>query len=52
LIEGPKYVGKSETAKQYSLSKTRLEADPILISRIYENPNIALLGTKPRLIDE
>lgn len=51
LLTGPKYCGKTTTAKRYSKSEISLITSNV-IELISADPNIALNGEKPRLIDE
>lgn len=55
LIEGPKWCGKTTTAKQYAKSILDL-GDSIILSNaqiaLQVNPKSLLLGDTPRLIDE
>ncbi len=51
LLTGPKYCGKTTTAKRYSKSEISLITSNV-IELISTDPSIALNGEKPRLIDE
>jgi uncharacterized protein len=51
LLTGPKYCGKTTTAKFYSKSEISL-ITPQTIELVDADPKIALDGEKPRLIDE
>ncbi len=51
LLAGPKYCGKTTTAKRYSKSEISLITSNV-IELISADPSIALNGDKPRLIDE
>ncbi len=52
LIIGPKYCGKTETAKQFAKSAINMEADASVPVAMSSDPNLLLLGDTPRLIDE
>ncbi len=52
LITGPKYCGKTETAKQFAKSSINMEADASVPVAMSSDPNLLLLGDTPRLIDE
>ncbi len=51
LISGPKYSGKTTTCSLFSKSKITL-VDDDLINMVSADPQIALKGETPRLIDE
>lgn len=51
-IMGPKFCGKTETAKQQAKSQINLQTDPSVINAMASDPRILLLGDNPRLIDE
>ena len=51
LVTGPKFCGKTTTCKQFRKSEIQLIDDDI-IQIIKADPKNALLGDKPRLIDE
>lgn len=54
-IVGPKWCGKTTTAKQRAMSKIELQKDPnkeALIKTAEINPVALLFGEQPRLIDE
>jgi hypothetical protein len=51
-VEGPKFVGKSETCSSLCGSKILIESNEGMIRNIYSLPLIALNGEKPRFIDE
>ena len=52
LIEGPKYVGKTETARRAATSEVLLDIDENARLAAQVNPQILLDGNTPRLIDE
>jgi predicted AAA+ superfamily ATPase len=52
LITGPKFCGKTETAKQQSKSQINLETDPSAAIAMSSDPRVLLIGAAPRLIDE
>jgi len=52
VLEGPKAVGKTETAKQHAASAVMLDADPNAQQLIAVDPALLLPGPVPRLIDE
>lgn len=52
VIEGPKTVGKTETARQFAASEVRLDVDADARSAASIDPELVLAGDTPRLIDE
>ncbi|RKU24268.1 ATP-binding protein [Candidatus Poribacteria bacterium] len=52
LIEGPRYSGKTETARQLSNSEVLLDTDQDARLALAVNPAPVLQGETPRLIDE
>lgn len=52
LIEGPKYVGKTETARQAAMSEILLDTDEDARIAAQVNPLVLLDGKPPRLVDE
>ncbi len=52
VIEGPKAVGKTETAKQLAKTVIRLDTDPQARELADVSPNLLLIGEPPILIDE
>ena len=52
LIEGPRYSGKTETARQLSSSEVLLDTDQDAKLALAVNPAAVLQGKTPRLIDE
>lgn len=52
LIEGPKAVGKSETARQIAQSVIKLDLDPAAQELARISPGLLLVGEVPMLIDE
>ena len=52
LIEGPKYVGKTETARQTASSEVLVDIDEDARLAAQVNPGVLLNGNTPRLIDE
>lgn len=52
LIEGPRYSGKTETARQLSNSEVLLDTDQDARLALAVNPASVLQGATPRLIDE
>ena len=52
LVEGPKYVGKTETARQTANSEVLLDTDEDARLSALVNPAALLEGTTPRLVDE
>lgn len=52
LIEGPKYVGKTETARQATSSEVLLDIDEDARLMLQVDPLVLLSGESPRLIDE
>lgn len=52
LIEGPRYCGKTETARQLSNSEVLLDTDPNVRLALAVNPTSVLEGKSPRLIRE
>jgi predicted AAA+ superfamily ATPase len=51
-ITGPKYCGKTETAKQQAASQINLQIDPSVAIAMSSDPRVLLIGDAPRLIDE
>jgi predicted AAA+ superfamily ATPase len=51
-ISGPKFCGKTETAKQFAKSQVNLQTDNSVANAMASDPHILLLGAVPRLIDE
>jgi predicted AAA+ superfamily ATPase len=51
-ITGPKFCGKTETAKQQAKSQINFQADPSVATAMTSDPRVLLLGDTPRLIDE
>lgn len=51
-ISGPKFCGKTETAKQQAKSQINLQTDPTVPNAMAADPRILLFGDNPRLIDE
>lgn len=51
-ITGPKFCGKTETAKQQAKSQINFQTDPSVPTAMASDPRILLLGDSPRLIDE
>ncbi len=52
LIKGPKYCGKTETAKQFAKSLLFVDRDEQVPTVMSVNPKLLLEGKTPRLIDE
>ncbi len=52
VIEGPKAVGKTETARQLAASEVRLDVDAAARLSARLDPALVLQGDTPRLIDE
>ncbi len=52
VIEGPKAVGKTETARQMAASEVRLDVDAAARLSARLDPELVLEGATPRLIDE
>ena len=52
LIKGPKSCGKTETAKQYAKSVLEVDRDKQVPIIMATNPQLLLVGSTPRLIDE
>lgn len=52
LISGPKASGKTESAKQFTLSRVNLQTDKDVKIIMESDPNLLLVGETPRLIDE
>ena len=52
LIEGPKYVGKTESARQAAMSEILLDTDEDARLAAQVNPLVLLDGKPPRLVDE
>lgn len=51
-ITGPKFCGKTETAKQQAVSHVNLQTDPSVAIAMSSDPRVLLIGDAPRLIDE
>lgn len=51
-IMGPKFCGKTETAKRQAKSQINLQIDPSVANAMATDPRLLLSGTTPRLIDE
>ena len=51
-ITGPKFCGKTETAKQQAKSQINLQTDPSVWTAMTSEPRVLLIGNNPRLIDE
>jgi predicted AAA+ superfamily ATPase len=52
VIEGPRFCGKTTTAKQIARSSVALDADAGLRTIAQTDPSLILAGEAPRLIDE
>lgn len=52
LLEGARYVGKTETARQFANSALLLDVDEIARMSALVNPDGVLSGKVPFLIDE
>lgn len=52
LIEGPKAVGKTATARRYSASEVLLDVDEAARAAARLDPALVLEGPRPRLVDE
>lgn len=52
LIEGPKAVGKTTTARQFSASEVRFDRDQAMLTAARVEPHNVLDGPRPRLLDE
>ncbi len=52
VIEGPKAVGKTESARQVARSEVRLDVDAAARQAASLAPEFVLTGPAPRLIDE
>lgn len=52
VIDGPKAVGKTETARQAAASEALLDTDLALQSMAQADPSLVLAGSAPRLLDE
>ena len=52
LLEGPKAVGKTTTARAFAASEVRLDQDRAALTAARVDPRIVLDGAFPRLIDE
>lgn len=52
LLTGPKAVGKTTTARVFARSEVRLDIDRAQLAAAQTDPNLALNGEHPRLIDE
>lgn len=51
-INGPKFCGKTETAKQQAASQINLQTDPSVAIAMSSDPRVLLIGDTPKLIDE
>lgn len=51
-ITGPKFCGKTETAKQQANSRINFQTDPSVAIAMSSDPRVLLIGDTPRLIDE
>lgn len=51
-ITGPKFCGKTETAKQQVASLVNFQTDPAVAIAMSSDPRVLLIGGTPRLIDE
>lgn len=51
-IAGPKFCGKTETAKQQAKSQINFQTDPAVSIAMDTDPRVLLIGDNPRLIDE
>jgi hypothetical protein len=52
VVEGPKAVGKTETARRVARSSVLLDVDKAAQQAIEVDPSLVLEGNTPRLIDE
>lgn len=52
LLEGPKAVGKTTTARTFAASEVRLDQDRASLTAARVDPRLVLEGPQPRLIDE
>jgi hypothetical protein len=52
LVQGPRAVGKSTTARRFSQSHISLDESVELTELAKTNPDIILKGSTPRFIDE
>jgi hypothetical protein len=52
VLEGPKAVGKTETARQQATSEVHLDSDLAARAAAEIDPALILVGSTPRLIDE
>lgn len=52
LMEGPKFCGKTETARQQAASAVYLDTDQNARAALALDPSLVLAGPTPRLIDE
>ncbi|MDH2902727.1 MAG: AAA family ATPase, partial [Actinomycetota bacterium] len=52
VLEGPKAVGKTETARQQATSEVHLDSDLAARDAAEIDPALILAGSTPRLIDE
>ncbi|MDQ3451240.1 MAG: AAA family ATPase [Actinomycetota bacterium] len=52
LLEGPKAVGKTTTARGFAASEVRLDQDRAARTAAQIDPRLVLDGAQPRLIDE
>lgn len=51
-ITGPKFCGKTETAKQQAASQINFQTDPSVAIAMSSEPKVLLIGETPKLIDE
>lgn len=51
-ITGPKFCGKTETAKQQAASQINLQTNPSVAIAMSSDPRVLLIGDVPRLVDE
>jgi predicted AAA+ superfamily ATPase len=51
-ITGPKFCGKTETAKQQAASQINFQTNPSVAIAMSSDPRVLLIGDVPRLIDE
>lgn len=51
-IMGPKFCGKTETAKQQAKSQINLQTDKSAANAMASDPRLLLIGDTPRLVDE
>lgn len=52
LLQGPKAVGKTTTARGFAASEVRLDQDRAALTAARTDPRLVLAGEQPRLIDE